>query len=174
MPRAKNGAVEIEYESFGDAASPALLIVNGFGVQMTWTAAGFCELLAARGYRVIRFDNRDVGLSSWPAEAYTLADMARDAIAVLDAEGIGKAHIAGISMGGMIVQRMAIDHPDRVLSMTSIMSAPSPDQLDSDPEASAILVAPPPDPDTAFEDFVAHMIRRNRTFESPGYRSDEA
>lgn len=174
MPRARNGAVEIEYECFGDPAHPALLIVNGYGVQMIWTPAAFCELLAARGYRVIRFDNRDVGLSSWPEEAYTLADMARDAVAVLDAEGIAKAHIAGISMGGMIVQRMALDHPDRVLSMTSIMSSPSPDKLDSDPEASAILLAPPPDPDTDFEAFVAHMIRRNRTYESPGYKSDDA
>jgi pimeloyl-ACP methyl ester carboxylesterase len=174
MPRAKNGAIEIEYESFGDAAKPALLIVNGYGSQMTWTATGFCELLAARGYRVIRFDNRDVGLSSWPTEPYTVADMARDGIAVLDAAGVEKAHLVGISMGGIIVQRMAIDHPARVASMTSIMSVPSPDKLISDPEASAMLMAPPPDPETAFEDFVAHMIRRHRMYESPGYRSDDA
>jgi pimeloyl-ACP methyl ester carboxylesterase len=174
MPRAKNGAIEIEYECFGDPAKPALLIVNGFGVQMIWTPADFCEQLAARGYHVIRFDNRDVGLSSWPSEPYTLSDMARDGIAVLDAEGIAKAHIAGISMGGMIVQRMAIEHPDRILSMTSIMSFPGPDKLVSDPEASAMLTAVPPDPDSQFEDFVAHMIRRARMLESPGYRSDEA
>ena len=174
MPRAKNGVVEIEYECFGDPAKPALLVVNGYGVQMIWTPAAFCELLAARGYRVIRFDNRDVGLSSWPTEPYTIADKARDGIAVLDAEAIGKAHIVGISMGGMIVQRMAINHPDRVLSMTSIMAVPGPDKLVSTPEASAMLTALPPDPGTHFEDFVAHMIRRAVLFESPAYRSDEA
>ena len=173
MPRTTNSAVELEYESFGDPALPTILLVNGLGSQMTWTPVEFCELLSARGYRVIRFDNRDTGLSSWPAEPYTIADMARDAIAVLDAAGVAKAHIVGISMGGIIVQRMAIDHPGRVASMTSIMSVPGPDKLVSTPEASAALMGSPPDPVESFEDFVAHMIRRNRLFESPAYKSDE-
>src|SRR5213079_3220984 len=104
--------------------------------QLTRWPEAFCERLVARGYRAIRFDNRDTGLSSWPTQAYTLADMADDAVAVLDAAGVRKAHIAGVSMGGMIVQRMALDHPDRVLSMTSIMSTTgAQDAFKSTPEA---------------------------------------
>src|SRR3954471_18350723 len=119
MPRAKNGSVEIEWQAFGDAGADAILLVNGLGSQMTRWPAAFCEKLVARGYRAIRFDNRDTGLSSWPAERYTLSDMAADAVAVLDAAGVARAHVAGVSMGGMIVQRMAIDFPERVLSLTS-------------------------------------------------------
>ena len=122
MPRAKNGDVEIEWQSFGDSQPQAILLVNGLGSQMTRWPEAFCEKLVARGYRAIRLDNRDTGLSTWPQDKYTLTDMANDAVAVLDAAGVQKAHIAGVSMGGMVVQRMALDHPDRVLSMTSIMS----------------------------------------------------
>jgi len=128
----------------------------------------------AKGYRAIRFDNRDVGLSSRPAEKYTLRDMANDGIAVLDAAGVKKAHIAGVSMGGMIVQRMAIDHPDRVLSLTSIMSAPSPETLTSTPEAMAVLNVAPPDPKADFAAFIAHQVANARTIGSPGYPWTEA
>src|SRR3954471_4828318 len=121
MPRAKNGSVEIEWQAFGDAGADAILLVNGLGSQMTRWPEAFCEKLVAKGYRAIRFVNRDVGLSSRPTEKYGLADMANDGIAVLDAAGVRKAHIAGVSMGGMIVQRMALDHRDRIASMTSIM-----------------------------------------------------
>src|ERR1700739_2756539 len=122
MPRARNGDVEIEYESFGDGQPETILLVNGLGSQMTRWPEAFCEKLVAKGYRAIRFDNRDTGLSTWPKEAYTLKDMANDGMGGLDAAGVARAHVAGVSMGGMIVQRMALDHPDRVLSMTSIMS----------------------------------------------------
>ncbi|MFZ5720485.1 MAG: alpha/beta fold hydrolase [Pseudomonadota bacterium] len=170
MPRARNGAVEIEYETFGDGQPETILLVNGLGSQMTRWPVEFCERLVARGYRVIRFDNRDTGLSSWPTEAYTLADMARDGIAVLDAAGVARAHIAGVSMGGMIVQRIAIDHPDRVLSMTSIMSAPGArGTLMSTPEAMAVLDVPPPDPKADFEAFLAHGLKNAETIGSPGY-----
>lgn len=170
MPRARNGGVEIEFQSFGDDQPEAILLVSGLGSQMTRWPEAFCEKLVARGYRAIRFDNRDTGLSSWPEEAYTLADMARDGMAVLDAAGVSRAHIAGVSMGGMIVQRMAIDHPDRVLSLTSIMSAPGArGTLTSTPEAAAVLNVAPPDPKIDFEAFAAHQMRSGRTIGSPAY-----
>ncbi|MGZ3402504.1 MAG: alpha/beta fold hydrolase [Phenylobacterium sp.] len=170
MPRAKNGDVEIEYESFGDDRPEAILLVNGLGSQMTRWPEAFCEKLVAKGYRAIRFDNRDTGLSTWPTEAYTLADMARDAIAVLDATGVKKAHIAGVSMGGMIVQRIALDHPDRVLSMTSIMSTTgAPEAFKSTPEAAAGLNLPPPDPKADFEAFVQNRMANAVTIGSPAY-----
>src|SRR6185437_16522290 len=116
MPRARNGLVELEWQSFGDERPETVLLVNGLGSQMTRWPEAFCEKLVARGYRAIRYDNRDTGLSTSPTEAYTLKDMAQDGVAVLDAAGVRQAHVAGVSMGGMIVQRMALDHPGRVLS----------------------------------------------------------
>jgi pimeloyl-ACP methyl ester carboxylesterase len=170
MPRAHNGKVEIEWQSFGDGRGEAVLLVNGLGSQMTRWPEAFCEKLAAMGYRAIRFDNRDTGLSSWPAEAYTLKDMANDAVAVIDAAGARQAHIAGVSMGGMIVQRMALDHPERVLSMTSIMSTTgAPDAFKSTPEAAAVLNTPPPDPSADFEAYVADRMANARTIGSPRY-----
>lgn len=170
MPRARNGAVEIEYQSFGDDRPETVLLINGLGSQMTRWPEAFCARLVARGYRAIRLDNRDTGLSSWlDGQSYVLADMADDAMAVLDAAGVKRAHIAGVSMGGMIVQRIAIEHPDRVLSLTSIMSAPSPDTLTSTPEAMAVLNVAPPDPKADWEAFVAHGMANARTIGSPGY-----
>ena len=172
MPRAKNGAVEIEYESFGDPSAPTILLINGLGSQMTRWPAPFCEQLAARGYRVIRFDNRDTGLSTWfqPGERYSLSDMAADAMAVLDAAGVAKAHIAGVSMGGMIVQAVAIEHPGRVLSMTSIMSATgAPGTLDPTPEAGAVLTAAPPDPASDYEAFLDFQVKNALVIGSPAY-----
>ncbi|MDZ4370375.1 MAG: alpha/beta hydrolase [Phenylobacterium sp.] len=170
MARAHNGSVEIEYEVFGDDRQAVILLVNGLGSQMTRWPAAFCERLVARGYRVIRYDNRDTGLSTWfgDEDRYVLADMARDGIAVLDAAGVDQAHIAGVSMGGMIVQRMALDHPGRVLSMTSIMSAPY-GSVSSTPEAAAVLNTPAPDPKSDFEAFVAHGMRNARVIGSPGF-----
>lgn len=176
MPRAHNGQVEIEYETFGDDGSEAILLVNGLGSQMTRWPEAFCEKLVARGYRAIRFDNRDTGKSTWltAADRYTLADMANDAVAVLDAAGVGKAHIAGMSMGGMIVQRMALDHPDRVLSMTSIMSATS-GKVAATPEAMAVITVAPPDPAADYEGFIANAVKNARTIGSPAYPwTDEA
>jgi pimeloyl-ACP methyl ester carboxylesterase len=170
MPRARNGSVEIEYQSFGDQPSEAILLVNGLGSQMTRWPEAFCEKLVAKGYRAIRFDNRDTGLSTWPTQAYTLADMANDGVAVLDAAGVGKAHVAGVSMGGMIVQRMALDHRDRVLSMTSIMSTTgAPDAFKSTPEAAAVLNLPPPDPKADFEAFVVNRMANAVIIGSPNY-----
>ena len=139
--------IELEYDTFGSPDEPALLLVMGFTAQMIAWDERFCRQIAEQGRYVIRFDNRDCGLStkldgqlvdltsasavlaglelpppSGDAVPYTLSDMAADAIGVLDHLGIEQAHVVGASMGGMIVQTMAIEHPDRLLSVTSIMS----------------------------------------------------
>ncbi len=166
MPRIAANGIEIEYRTHGSPNDPALLMVNGFTSQMpTGFHDEFCEMLAARGCFVVRYDNRDVGLSthltgqpapfseivkalregtSMPAVAYTMSDMAADGMGLLSALGIEKAHIAGVSMGGMLVQTMAIEHPGRVLTMTSIMSTTGePEFFSSTPEANAALMVPP-------------------------------
>lgn len=170
MPRATNGNVELAYQTFGDDRPETVLLVNGLGSQMTRWPEAFCEKLVAKGYRAIRFDNRDTGLSTWPTEAYTLSDMAADAVAVLDAVGVKKAHLAGVSMGGMIVQAVAIEHPERVLSLTSIMSATgAAGTLDPTPEAAAVLNNRPPDPTADFEAFVTHGVNNAKVIGSPAY-----
>jgi pimeloyl-ACP methyl ester carboxylesterase len=133
------GELEICYETFGSSTAPPMLLVMGLASQMLMWDEQFCEQLAARGYFVIRFDNRDIGRSShlkgaviasrWQllrgsarAAAYTLDEMAQDGIGLLDHLAIGSAHVVGVSMGGMIAQLMAINHPDRVRSLVSIMS----------------------------------------------------
>ena len=170
MPRARNGSVEIEYQTFGDGQPQTILLVNGLGSQMTRWPEAFCEKLVARGYRAIRFDNRDTGLSTWPGDKYTLADMADDAVAVLDAAGVKQAHVAGVSMGGMIVQRLALDHPERVLSMTSIMSTTGEaSTMQPHPRAGAVLTAPAPDPAADYEAYLAHGIQNARIIGSPAH-----
>ena len=136
--RAQAGAVEIVYETIGDPTDPALLLVMGLGTQLIHWDTELCEQLAGRGFRVIRFDNRDAGRSTTikaPAPPlarvltgtrvrapYLLDDMAADAFGLLDHLGVERAHVMGVSMGGMIAQTMAIGRPDRVLSLASIMS----------------------------------------------------
>src|SRR5262245_42248555 len=137
MPYAHNGAVDLYYETFGEMTDPALLLVNGLGSQCINYRSEWCEKFAAEGFFVIRFDNRDVGLSTkfadvapdiagvhaavvegrTPDVPYTLSDMAADAVAILDAVGVERAHVLGVSMGGMIVQTLAIEYSDRLLSM---------------------------------------------------------
>jgi pimeloyl-ACP methyl ester carboxylesterase len=145
MSTARNGEVDIHYEVFGDPNSPTLLLVNGLGSQCINYAERWCQLFCEEGFQVVRFDNRDVGLSSKLDDTdYSLVDMGDDAIAVLDAIGCEKAHVMGCSMGGMIVQRLAIDHCDRLLSMTSVMSRTGePGYGDSSETALAFLMAPP-------------------------------
>lgn len=145
MAIARNGDVELYYEVFGDPADPTLLLVNGLGSQCINYPVEWCEQFVACGYQVVRFDNRDVGCSSkLDGVDYSLADMAADAVAVLDALGVEAAHVMGLSMGGMIVQRLAIDHPERLLSLTSVMSrSGEPEYGQSDPEALAVLTAKP-------------------------------
>ena len=119
MAMAHNGTCQIYYETFGSPGDPTLLIVNGLGSQCINYHEDWCAMFVARGLQVVRFDNRDVGMStkfdaSPPGAAYNISDMAADAVAVLDALGIDRAHVMGLSMGGMIVQVMAIEHPRAV------------------------------------------------------------
>ncbi len=143
MATAHNGEVELYFETFGDRTDPTLLLVNGLGSQCINYDARWCEMFAASGFHVIRFDNRDTGLSSQlDGITYTLRDMADDAAAVLDAANVALAHVMGVSMGGMIAQRLAIDHADRVWSLTSVMSSTGESEYGrSSPEALAVLMA---------------------------------
>jgi len=162
MPRAQANGVELEYEVVGDPAARPLLLVQGLGAQLVSIEARFCAELAARGFKVIRFDNRDVGLSTrldgagtpdlaaiWAGDhsslAYTLDDMADDAAGLLDAVGVRRAHVAGISLGGMIAQLLAIRHPEKVLSLASIMSTTG-DRRVGQPsaEGAGVLFTPMP------------------------------
>ncbi len=143
MPQINANNISIEFETFGEPDARPLLLVMGLGAQMVAWDENFCQQLADAGHFVIRYDNRDVGLSTRFHDhgvpdfeklvtdimtngaakvPYTLDDMAVDGIALLDELGIEQAHICGASLGGMIVQTMAINHPERILSMTSIMS----------------------------------------------------
>ena len=143
MTAIKANGITIEYEEMGPPDAPVILLIMGLGMQLIAWPEPFCEGLAARGFRIVRFDNRDAGLSTrmpsvgslastaMMARAflrlpvrppYTLDDMARDTVGLMDALGIGQAHIVGASMGGMIAQIVAIEHPERVKSLTSIMS----------------------------------------------------
>ena len=154
MSTAQNGPVEIYYEEFGDPERPTLLLINGLGSQCINYAVEWCHLFSAEGFHVVRFDNRDVGLSAkLDGVDYSLADMATDALAVLDAMGVEKSHIIGCSMGGMISQRLAIDHPDRLLTVTSVMSRTGePGFGDSSEEALGFLTAPPAQSRSAYID----------------------
>jgi pimeloyl-ACP methyl ester carboxylesterase len=162
MPRAHGNGVELEYETVGDRSGRPLLLVQGLGAQLTSIEDGLCQELASRGFLVIRYDNRDAGLSTWldnarPVNlaavwggdhstlAYTLEDMADDAVAVLDAAGVGAAHVAGISLGGMIAQLLATRHPGRVRSLASIMSTTG-DRAVGQPsgEAASVLLSSMP------------------------------
>jgi pimeloyl-ACP methyl ester carboxylesterase len=162
MPRAHANGVEIEYQTVGDPHGRPLLLVQGLGARLISIEDGFCEELAARGFLVIRYDNRDAGRSTWfddappvnlaavwagdhSSLAYTLEDMADDAAGVLDDAGVRRAHVAGISLGGMIAQLLATRYPSRVLSLASIMSTTG-DRAVGQPtgEAASVLVAPMP------------------------------
>jgi pimeloyl-ACP methyl ester carboxylesterase len=162
MPRAHANGVELEYETVGDPRGRPLLLVQGLGAQLISVEDGLCQELAGRGFLVIRYDNRDAGLSTWfddarPVDlaavwggdhaslAYTLEDMADDAVGVLDAAGVEAAHLAGISLGGMIAQLVATRYPSRVRSLASIMSTTG-NRAVGQPtgEAAKVMVAPMP------------------------------
>lgn len=191
MPQAQANGLTIEYDITGpDDAEPVLLIM-GLGAQMTRWPQGFLDELASRGLRVIRFDNRDVGLttridSAGPADmpaiitalmegrappvAYTLSDMAADAVGLLDALDIGRAHIVGASLGGMVAQLVAADHADRVLSLTSIMSTTGNRALPPPtPEAIAVLNDRGPDPLVDLEGYLDHAVKGALVVGSPGF-----
>ena len=186
--RASTGSVELAYETFGDPADPPVLLVMGFATQMLGWPDEFCRLLAARGLFVVRFDNRDIGLSTHLHDApppdvmaavagdtssasYTLSEMAGDTVGLLDALGLTSAHLVGISMGGMIAQTVAIEHPERVRTLTSIMSTTGdPSVGGATPEALGALLAPPA---TTRQEAQARAVAAYRVIGSPGYPLDE-
>ncbi|HEV3357339.1 MAG TPA: alpha/beta hydrolase [Pseudonocardiaceae bacterium] len=184
MPRVTANGLELEYETFGDPTDPPLVLIMGLSAQMTTWPEGFCNLLAEQGYHVIRFDNRDIGLSTYfddlpkvdlPAvlggdfttAPYRLSDFADDTIGLLDALGIAKAHIVGASMGGMIAQQLTIDHPDRVRSLCSIMSTTGDRTVGQSTEAAmAVLLRPAADDR---ETIIANAVAGRKVIGSPGY-----
>lgn len=192
MPRVRSNGIEIEYESFGDPAADPVLLIMGLGAQMILWDEEFCEAIAQRGHRVVRFDNRDVGLSTKLDEAgtpnlmelwaawvagrevrapYTIDDMADDAAGLLDALGIGAAHVVGASMGGMIAQTMAYRHPDRTRTLTSIMSTTGePGLPQAKPEVMMLLATPAP---TERDANIERAVEVWRKIGSPGFPFDE-
>lgn len=187
MPRAHVNGIDLEWDDFGEADAPAVLLIMGLGAQMVTWDAEFCLLLASRGFRVIRFDNRDAGLSTkidgpspnllaaltgdFSSAAYTLDDMADDAAGLLDALRIEAADVVGASMGGMIAQTLAIRHPHKVKTLTSIMSTTgAPDVGQPSPETIALLLTRPPlDRDSVIE----YGVATSRVLSSPGFPFDE-
>ena len=192
MPNVTTNGIQIEYDTFGDRSSSALLLIAGNGAQLLFWDAEFCELLAEKGFFVIRFDNRDAGLSTKFDEAgvpdimaaikaamegkdvvaaYSLDDMADDCVGLLDALHIEKAHICGASMGGMIAQVVSYRHPQRVLSLISIMSnTGNPNLPQGRPDAIAAVVAPPP---TERKAYIEHNMNVWRKIWSPGFSFEE-
>ncbi len=196
MPKINANDIEIAYESFGAEADEAILLIAGLGSQMTAWDVEFCRRLSGFGFRVIRFDNRDVGLSTHftaarvpelaevvaalrrgqrPDTPYTLQTMADDAAALLDALVIGKAHIVGRSMGGMIAQLVASQYPERTITLVSIYSSSgNPALPGADPEAMAALRSPSPDPAVDEAGFLSRAVKMERILAGTRYRFDEA
>ena len=190
MTAVQANGITIEYESIGDESNPPLVLIMGLGSQLTHWPDDFCHGLAERGFRVIRFDNRDVGLSTRFEAAgvpnlrdamartaegnpvdppYRAADMAADTVGLLDALGIDTAHIVGLSMGGMIGQHVAASHGGRVRSFVSIMSSSgNPNLPPGTPEGRSVLVAAPKDPP-----IVDHAVWVYQTIAGPAFPWDE-
>lgn len=193
MPQARANGIAIEYESFGRQSDPTILLIMGFAAQLVMWPVALCEGLAARGFRVIRYDNRDAGKSTHlsklgapnPMEAmmkrvagetvtapYALDDMAQDAASLLGELGVGSAHIVGASMGGMIAQLVAAKHPEHTRSLTSIMSTTGRADLPpGKPEAMAALTTPPAS--DSREDRIAAGLRVAHALGSPGFKATE-
>jgi pimeloyl-ACP methyl ester carboxylesterase len=182
------GDLEIAYEPFGDPGDPALLLIMGLGMQLIHWDPELCELLAARGFHVIRFDNRDVGhstkieggrtpkplramLGAGDQAPYRLDDMAEDAAGVLDAVGADAANVVGASLGGMIAQTLAIRHPERVLSLASIMSTTG-NRWAGMPRIKTLGILFRAQPRNK-ERYVDYFVRTFRVIGSPGYPADE-
>lgn len=186
--------IELCYQAFGEANAAPMVLIMGLGGQMIAWEDDFCTRLAARGYRVIRFDNRDVGLSTHLGAAglpemstafmaamqgrpfaapYLLTDMAADTIGLMDALGIGTAHVVGASMGGAIAQTMAIEHPERLRTLTSIMSTTgAPDLPPPTAEALAVLFDQPATFDQA--GFLRSYLKSWQVLRGPGFSADDA
>ena len=189
MPNVRANGIDIEYDEFGSPGDPGFLLVMGFSAQMTAWDERFCQQVADHGFRVVRYDNRDVGLSSRVTDgptpdvmkalsgdhstaSYTIADMADDAAALLDALDMAPAHVLGVSMGGMIVQSLVTRHPDKIRSLCSIMSTTG-DQSVGQASAEAIgaLISPPP----ANRDEAGNRtLVASKVIGSPDFPQDEA
>ena len=194
MPQITANGIQLEYEAFGDPAETPLLLVMGLGAQLTLWPLELVDALVARGYYVIRYDNRDIGLSQKFSGSgvpnfkrvalmrllglraripYRLSDMAADAAGLLDALGIAKAHVVGASMGGMIVQLLAVNHPGKLLSVTSVMSTTGNRRLPSPkPEAMKALMTRAPLGAT-LEETIPFGIAISRAIGSPAYPAPE-
>ena len=192
MTKALSNNIEIEYDTFGDPSGKPLLLIMGLGAQMISWLPELCELFVKKGFYVIRFDNRDVGLTTKfeglgvPAimeaitklqngeevsSPYSLEDMADDAMGLLDHLNIKKAHICGASMGSMIAQIIAIRHPSRVLSLVPIMgSTGNPELPQATPQAMQVLMAPMP---TKREKYIKESVKRGRVLYGNGFPYDE-
>jgi pimeloyl-ACP methyl ester carboxylesterase len=195
MPVATANGIEITYDEVGDPEAPAILLVMGLGTQMIAWPEALCAALAERGFRVIRFDNRDIGLSTkieqaapvdllaafaravagQPVDApYSLNDMAADTVGLMDALGIRRAHVVGASMGGMIAQIVAARYPDRTRSLTSIMSSSGDPSLpQGKPEAVSALLAPRPQADDR-AGIIEASVKILRIIGSPGFSTPDA
>ncbi len=193
MSHITTNGISLEYETFGNPKDKPLLLIIGLGGQLIFWDEPLCRDLASRGYYVIRYDNRDVGLSTKfdqagepdvaetlgkilqgdkSAVAYTVEDMADDAAGLLAALDISAAHVCGMSMGGMIAQSLALRHPERVLSLTSIYSSTgNPELPQPKPEILGVLMTPPPPQRTSY---VEHMLGVFKTLAGPAYPPDEA
>jgi len=187
--------IEIAYESFGPIDGEAVILIQGTGSQLTRWPKEFVEELAGYGYRVIQFDNRDVGLSTkldslgtpdWASIIpkigtcdtsvlpYGLQDMADDVIGLMDAMDIEKAHIVGVSMGGVIAQLLAFSYPERTLSLVLMMtSSGNPELPPEDPEVLKIMSTPPPDTNN-IKVLTEYVFRINKALSSPGYPTSDA
>ena len=188
--RANVGAVELAYDVFGTRGRPLVLIM-GIGLQRVFWADALCEALVAAGFHVVRFDHRDVGESSRVdapvpppgrslarrmlgrpvAAPYTLSDMAGDVAGLIDVLGFGAAHVAGMSLGGMVGQHLAIEHPRRVRSLVSIMSTPGARRYLPEPRALRTLFRPPP---RSVEEAGDHILAAFETIGSPSWPRDPA
>jgi pimeloyl-ACP methyl ester carboxylesterase len=187
--KAGANGIEIAYETFGQEGDPPVLLVMGLATQMLGWNEGLCEQLAGRGRFVVRFDNRDIGLSTHLEDApvpnlqrifagdtdsavYTLSDMADDTVGLMDALGLDSAHLVGASMGGMIGQTVALEHPERVRSLTSIMSTTGdPNVGNPTEEAMQALLAPPP---RSRDEAMERAVQTYGVIGSPGFPLDEA
>jgi pimeloyl-ACP methyl ester carboxylesterase len=194
MPQVQANGIDIEYESFGLERDPLILLIMGFGAQLIHWPEALCQGLADIGFRVVRFDNRDVGKSSHlaslaapdsravlaevmagkrPDVPYSLDDMADDAVGLMDALGVDRAHVVGASMGGMIAQLVAINHPDRTKSLVSIMSTTGRRDLPSgNRETLSVLFSPPKS--SSRDDLIDASILVQKALSSPGFPVSEA
>jgi pimeloyl-ACP methyl ester carboxylesterase len=189
IQRARVGDLEIAYETFGDAGDPPVLLVMGLATQMIGWPDEFCAALADRGHFVVRFDNRDIGLSTHlhaagapdimamfggdtSSAAYGLPDLATDTIGLLDTLGLDRVHLVGASMGGMIAQLVAVQAPERVLSLTSIMSTTGAPGVGAPADVALPVVLAPAATDR--ESAIQRVLDTYRVIGSPGFEFDEA